>query len=184
MLGSNRKLADYESKVALLSQEVERLTEQLTKKTLETSNLKNRLAEIDSMNKTIGSLQEKITRLVSENTDISGDMRNAQENLRLSANQNAKIVAELNEYKQRIDQNTQENTTLKQKINKLISENASLGDEARTAQESLRLSSTTQAKLNAELNQYRDQIASNNKESETYRLKMQKLMQENSALGE
>lgn len=45
------------------------------------------------MNKTIGSLQEKITRLVSENTEISGDMRNAQENLRLSANQNVKIVA-------------------------------------------------------------------------------------------
>lgn len=96
LLGSNRKLADYESKVALLSQEVERLTEQLTKKTSETNNLKNRLTEIDSMNKTIGSLQEKITRLVSENTEISGDMRNAQENLRLSANQNAKIVAELN----------------------------------------------------------------------------------------
>lgn len=114
--------------MALLSQEVERLTEQLTKKTSETNNLKNRLTEIDSMNKTIGSLQEKITRLVSENTEISGDMRNAQENLRLSANQNAKIVAELNDYKQRIDQNTQENNTLKQKINKLLSENASLGD--------------------------------------------------------
>jgi uncharacterized coiled-coil DUF342 family protein len=128
LLGSNRKLGDYEAKVALLSQEVERLTEQLTKKTSETNNLKNRLTEIDSMNKTIGSLQEKITRLVSENTEISGDMRNAQENLRLSANQNAKIVAELNDYKQRIDQNTQENNTLKQKINKLLSENASLGD--------------------------------------------------------
>ena len=184
LMGSNKKLADYEAKVALLSQQVERLTEQLTKKTSETNNLKNRLTEIDSMNKTIGSLQEKITRLVSENTEISGDMRNAQENLRLSANQNVKIVAQLNEYKQRIEQNTQENNSLKQKINKLISENASLGDEARTAQESLRLSSATQAKLNAELNQYREQIANNNKESETYRLKMQKLMQENSALSE
>jgi regulator of replication initiation timing len=48
--------------------------------------------------------------------------------LRLSANQNAKIVQELNEYKQRIEQNNQENNTLKQKINKLVSENTSLGE--------------------------------------------------------
>jgi hypothetical protein len=44
------------------------------------------------MNKTIGSLQEKITRLVTENTSIEGEVRNAQENLRLSANQNAKFM--------------------------------------------------------------------------------------------
>jgi len=47
-------------------------------------------------------------------------MRAAQENLRLSANQNAKMVKELNEYRQRIDQNTQENESLKGKINKLV----------------------------------------------------------------
>ncbi len=55
-------------------------------------------------------------------------MRNAQENLRLSANQNAKMIRDINEYKQKIEQNTQENEALKQKINKLMSENASLGD--------------------------------------------------------
>ena len=33
LIGSNRKLGDYESKVALLSQEIERLTEQLNKRT-------------------------------------------------------------------------------------------------------------------------------------------------------
>ena len=54
----------------------------------------------------------------------------------------------------------------------------------RNAQETLRLSSATQAKLNAKLNQYRDQITSNNKESETYRLKIQKLMSENTSLSE
>lgn len=54
------------------------------------------------MNKTIGSLQEKITRLVNENNDMEGEVRTAQDNLRLSANQNAKIMNELNEYKQRI----------------------------------------------------------------------------------
>jgi len=30
------------------------------------------------MTKTIGSLQEKITRLVNENSSIEGDMQNAQ----------------------------------------------------------------------------------------------------------
>lgn len=73
------------------------------------------------MNKTIGTLQEKITRLVSENTEFEGEMRSAQENLRLSANQNRKIMLELEEYKQRIDQNNQENSILKQKIQKLSS---------------------------------------------------------------
>lgn len=71
------------------------------------------------MNKTIGTLQEKITRLVNENTDYEGEMRNAQENLRLSANQNRKIMMELEEYKQRIEQNNQENNVLKQKIQKM-----------------------------------------------------------------
>lgn len=47
-------------------------------------------------------------------------MRSAQENLRLSANQNAKMMKELNEYKQRIEQNNQENESLKIKMNKLV----------------------------------------------------------------
>ena len=111
-------------------------------------------------------------------------MRNAQENLRLSANQNAKMIKDINEYKQRIEQNNQENEALKQKINKLVSENASLGEEARNAQESLRLSSATQAKLQRELNEYKSKISENNAESETYRIKIQKLMAENNALGD
>ncbi len=54
----------------------------------------------------------------------------------------------------------------------------------RNAQETLRLSSQTQARLNAELNQYKQQIESNNKESETYKIKIQKLMAENTSLGD
>jgi hypothetical protein len=67
----------------------------LEKKNLELGNLTKKLAEIEGMNKTIGSLQERITRLVNENTSMEGDMQNAQENLRLSANQNQKIMQEL-----------------------------------------------------------------------------------------
>lgn len=57
------------------------------------------------MNKTIGTLQEKITKLVNENTGYEDEIKTVQENLRLSANQNQKIMRELNEYKQRIEQN-------------------------------------------------------------------------------
>lgn len=59
------------------------------------------------MNQTIGSLQEKITRLVNENVGMDDELKSAQENLRLSANQNQKMMRELNEYKQKIDQNNQ-----------------------------------------------------------------------------
>ena len=44
------------------------------------------------MNQTIGSLQEKITRLVNENVGMDDELKTAQENLRLSANQNQKII--------------------------------------------------------------------------------------------
>jgi hypothetical protein len=89
----------------------------------------------------------------------------------------------LNEYKQRIISNDQENNGLKSKIQKLLSENTSLGEEVRGAQENLRLSSAQQSKLNAELNEYKSKITANNQESETYRLKIQKLMSENNSLG-
>ncbi len=38
---------------------------------------------------------------------MEGEIQNAHENLRLSANQNQKIVQELQEYKKRIEQNDQ-----------------------------------------------------------------------------
>ena len=59
------------------------------------------------MNKSIGSLHDKISRLVNENSSLEDEMRNAQENLRLSANQNQKMLREINEYKKRIEENNQ-----------------------------------------------------------------------------
>jgi len=41
---------------------------------------------------TINSLQERIQRLVGENKGLGDEVRDAQENLRLSAQQNQKIV--------------------------------------------------------------------------------------------
>ena len=72
--------------------------------------------------------------------------------MRLSANQNAKIVAELNQYKNKIAANDQESNQLKQKINNLMKENQNLDGEVRNAQENLRLSANQMSKLNAELN--------------------------------
>ena len=92
---------------------------------------------------------------------MEGEVNNAQENLRLSASQNQKILAELNEYKMRIQNNDQESNNLKMKIQKLLSENSALGDEARSAQENLRLSSATMAKLKMELEDYRNKISTN-----------------------
>lgn len=55
------------------------------------------------MNKSIGTLQDKISRLVNENTSLEDEMKSAQENLRLSANQNQKMQREINEFKKRIE---------------------------------------------------------------------------------
>jgi cell division protein ZapA len=115
---------------------------------------------------------------------MDGEIRNVQENLRLSANQNAKIIAELNEYKQRIANNDQESNLLKQKMNNLLKENSNLGEEVRTAQENLRLSAGQMSKLNAELNEYKNRISANNAENDTYKQRVQKLLSENSNLNE
>ncbi len=50
-----------------------------------------------------------------------------------------------------MSQNNQESETYKQKIQKLLSENTSLGDEVRNAQENLRLSASQIGKIANEL---------------------------------
>jgi hypothetical protein len=70
------------------------------------------------------------------------------------------------------------------KIQKLLSENSSLGEEVRGAQENLILSAVTQSKLKAELDQFRNDMTMSNQESETYKMKIQKLLSENTSLGD
>lgn len=53
----------------------------------------------------------------------------------------------MNEYKTRISSNNQESETYRVKIQKLLSENTSLNEEMRGAQENLRLSANQVAKL-------------------------------------
>jgi predicted nucleic acid-binding Zn-ribbon protein len=111
----------------------------------ELTEYKKRIEQNDAENE---GIRRKMQNLVQENQSLGEEVRNAQENLRLSANQIAKLNGELNEYKSR---NNQESETYKQKIQKLLAENTSLGDEMRNAQENLRLSANTIAKLNNEL---------------------------------
>lgn len=66
----SQKLAESERKISVLSQEIERLNGVIEKKNIELGNLNKRLLQIESMNKTIGSLQERITKLVNENNSM------------------------------------------------------------------------------------------------------------------
>ncbi len=83
---------------------------------------------------------------MGENKGLEGEMREVQENLRLSAQQNQKIMREMNDYKDRMSTNDQESEALKKKIQKLLQENSGLADEVRNAQENVRLSNAQQSK--------------------------------------
>jgi len=62
----------------MFSQEIERLNLVVEKKNSEVSTLNKKLHDIDEMNKSIGTLQEKIKRLANENYSLDEEMRNAQ----------------------------------------------------------------------------------------------------------
>ena len=64
---------------------------------------------------------------------------------------------------------------IKKKMNNMGLENQQLNDEVRNAQENLRLSANQISKLNNELNDFRGRLEVGNQESETYRMKIQKL---------
>ena len=123
-------------------------------------------------------------KLLQANSGLAEEVRNAQENVRLSNAQQSKAFQELNEYKRRIEQNDAENEATRRKIQNLVQENQHLGEEVRNAQENLRLSANQISKLGNELNEYKTRVATNNQESETYKLKIQKLMAENNSLGD
>ena len=130
------------------------------------------------------ALKKKMQKLLQENSGLAEEVRNAQENVRLSNAQQSKAFQELNEYKRRIEQNDAENEATRRKIQNLVQENQHLGEEVRNAQENLRLSANQISKLGNELNEYKTRVATNNQQSETYKLKIQKLMAENNSLGD
>lgn len=83
-----------------------------------------------------------------------------------------------------MESNNKESEVLKQKIQKLLSENGSLSEEVRTGQENLRLSAAQATKLGNELNEFRSRLGATTQESETYKQRIQKLLSENTSLGD
>jgi len=79
-------------------------------------------------------LNQVIEKKNSEIRALGGEVQNHQESLRLSSAQNSKLNQELNDFRNRMGATVQETETFKQRIQKLLSENTSLGDEVRTAQ--------------------------------------------------
>ena len=55
-------------------------------------------------------------------------------------------MKDLNEYKDKISTNNEENEILKKKMQKLLQENSGLAEEVRNAQENVRLSNAQQSK--------------------------------------
>ena len=77
-------------------------------------------------------------------------MQEAQEAVRLSAQQTNRLNGELSDFRNKHGTLSQESEAYKQRIQKLLAENNSLGDEVRTAQENLRLSTGQIGRLTAE----------------------------------
>ena len=96
--------------------------------------MQQQLNEFSALNETMRMLKDKVGKLSAENTGLQDEVGNAQENLRLSAAQNQKIMMELNQYKDQLSHNDQEANMHKNKIQKLLQENSGLAEEVRNAQ--------------------------------------------------
>jgi len=127
--------------------------------------------------------KKRINKLLLENQSLGDEVRNAQENLRLSANQNQKLLQETNSYKDQMNLNSQESASFKARLEKLINENSFLNDEVRNAQDTIRLSNAQQSKVVQEVNELKHNIQVRDQENETLKQKLQKIFAENTSLG-
>lgn len=116
---SQNKIPDYENKVAMLSQEIERLNLVIEKKNGEIRNVNKTYAEseenlrqansqiskfkadlnefrnrLGSAGEESESYKQRVQKLLGENSNLGEEIRNAQENLRLSSSQLGKIQNE------------------------------------------------------------------------------------------
>jgi len=121
------RIADYENKIALLGQEIERLNYILKQKVSETDEARNRAGKVEFefesyrstskreieesrrviqqlQNETTGSrdLQLTISKVSSENKFLSEENSRAQEGLRQSTNQLSRLASENNELKHEV----------------------------------------------------------------------------------
>lgn len=146
---------------------------------------------------------------MSENTSLGEQIRGAQQNLRLSAgtinklNNELKITCNENEdLKKKIQQLSGAHKKLSgdaegkinilsqecERLNALVEkrnlEIRNLGGEVHQAQENLRLSAQQTGKMANELNDYKGRLQANTQESETYKLRLQKLLNDHTSLTE
>ena len=80
---------------------------QMQRLTDQNNQMNQQLKEFAALNDTMRMLKDKVGKLSSENTGLQDEVSNAQENLRLSAAQNQKIMMELNQYKDQLSHNDQ-----------------------------------------------------------------------------
>jgi chromosome segregation ATPase len=109
----------------------------------ENEEIKRRLLEAENNNKKTRSEGDNKVQILTQecqrlnvlvekrNAEIralGGEVQEAQEAVRLSAQQTSKLSLELNDFRQRYDMSSQESETYKQRIQKLLSENTGLND--------------------------------------------------------
>jgi hypothetical protein len=144
------------------------------------ANLNRKMAEIEAMTKTIDTLQEKITGLLNDNKTLDGDMRQGRITCAVykpkPKDHSPTQRLQTDDCLQPRGEQSHQGQNTKNRQRKLL--------EMQTAEENLRLSTGQISKLNNELNEYKNQISTNNKDSEMFRLKIQKLLSENTSLGE
>ena len=68
---------------------------------------------------------------------------------------------------------------LNDQLRKIMDENKGLHEELREGQEKLRISSAQQQKLVLEINEYKNKVSGSDQQSEEFKRKIQKLLQEN-----
>lgn len=79
---------------------------------------------------------------------------------------------------------TQECERLNSLVEKRNAEIRALGGEVQEHQEGLRLSAAQLSKMGSEINEYKNRLGASTQESETYKLRIQKLLAENSSMNE
>lgn len=76
--------------------------------------------EGENAQRNLAKLSEQLRKMTGENRDLHEELREGQEKLRLSNAAQQKIINELNDYKEKYGQNSQEVENFKRRIQQLI----------------------------------------------------------------
>ena len=73
-----RQIREYENRVALLSQQIERLNSIVEAKNREIRSLQQRSGDAENMTKTINTLNDRISRLTGQNDIVNNELKEIQ----------------------------------------------------------------------------------------------------------